>query len=77
MRKFKKLVTAVAFLLGTALAEEAEAEPLPIFNSEFFKVYNLTEEYVESEDQYYWKDVDKDPNITSILSNKTVIEFSN
>jgi hypothetical protein len=39
-------------------------------------VYNLTEEYVLSEDQYYWKDVDEDANITSILSNKTVIEFS-
>ena len=28
-----------------------------------------------SEDQYYWKNVDQDVNITSILSNKTVIEF--
>ena len=75
MRKFKKLVTAVAFLVGTALAEEEE--PQPLFNSEIFKVYNLTEEYVEAEAQYYWKDVDSNPNITSILSNKSVIELSN
>ena len=76
MRKLFKLVTVAAFFIRSAVAEEAEvADPEPLFSSGNFKVYNLTEEYVLSEDQYYWKNVDQDVNITSILSNKTVIEF--
>jgi hypothetical protein len=38
-------------------------------------VYNLTEEYFESDSQYIWK-TDNDTNVTSILSNKTVVELS-
>lgn len=51
---------------------ETEPEPVPIFPSEF-KVYNETEEYYDSTANYYWRDADEDPDVISILSNKTVI----
>ena len=48
---------------------------MPIFDSNNFKVYNLTEEYFESSSQYIWK-TDNDPDIVSLLSKKTVVELS-
>jgi hypothetical protein len=36
----------------------------------------LTEECIESSAQYIWKDAENDPEIISVLSNKSVIELS-
>ena len=77
MIKFEKilcLTTVVAFLLGSVVAED---EIKPLYDTQSFQVFNLTEDYVESNQQYIWKNIDDDPEIITLLSNKTVIELSN
>lgn len=72
MIKIQKLIAVVGFLLGAA-AEDAE--PVSLYASKQAGVFNSTEEYYMSDSQYTWIG-DTDPQIVTVLSNKTVIELS-